>query len=282
MNHTLVICQARMESQRYPSKILSSFCGQRMLIFQLARLDQCKYPVMVALPNTPDNVNNVKPLLDRHEYSAAFVNGDPNDVLGRYYHVAAYYQTCADQGYDAIVRVTGDCPLIDPHVINDCVAYFRAGHYDHVGLALEWGDGFDCEVFSLAALENAYHHATLPSEREHVTPYIYHHPDLFRLGTFPCPLDLSWMRCSVDTPEDMEMIDSLARMCLTLRGFHFTWQDIWQVASQYPRYEQYMRRRVHNAAYVAQVAQERQLDDIEAQTLTWQEVRYNLHTGREF
>ena len=88
------------------------------------------------------------------------------------------------------------------------------------------------------------------------------------------------MRCSVDTPGDMQVVEGIARDCIQRHGLHFTWHDVWSVVTTGPQWRiDRMIDRNLNAAYVAQVAAER---GIASETLTWQEVRYNLHTGREF
>lgn len=286
MRRTLIIVQARMESQRYPGKILAPFCGQPMLLFQLARLATLHRPysgqqIVVASPYTVPNID-MGQMITRHGFGISMPDCDPNDVLSRYYLAAKHYDA------STIVRLTGDTPMIHAsHVEAMLDAWFlRREHaryreqpiLDHLGIAPEWGDGFDCEVFSFSALETAYSEATLPSEREHVTPYLYNHPERFTLGTYPCPLDLSWMRCSVDTPEDLMVVHDIATTCMVRYGFDFSWRDVWSVV-QGSKFEAWMRGKAHNPAYVAQVAAERGVD---ADTLTWQEMRYNLHTGKEF
>lgn len=128
--------------------------------------------------------------------------GSLNDVLDRYYRAAERYRA------NVVVRLTGDCPLIDPDVIDDAVHVYQQGQADYASntLAPTYPDGLDVEVFSTKALECAWREATLPSEREHVTPFIYKHSERFRLAELRGDRDLSALRWTVDTPADYEFV----------------------------------------------------------------------------
>ena len=132
--------------------------------------------------------------------------GSLSDVLDRYRQAAVVHKA------DVIVRVTGDCPLVDPEVIDRCLAAFAQGAFDYVSNAYptaSYPDGLDTEVFSRQALERAWVEAAKPSEREHVTPYLWNHPQRFRLGAVACQEDLSGLRLTVDEPADMDFMREL-------------------------------------------------------------------------
>jgi spore coat polysaccharide biosynthesis protein SpsF len=128
--------------------------------------------------------------------------GDLADVLDRYYRAAVKYKA------RHVARLTGDCPLTDPKVIDHVIEVYSQSHADYATNALEptYPDGLDVEVFSFKALEKAWNEARLPSEREHVTPYIHKHPELFNLKIVKHTENLSALRWTVDNPEDFAFV----------------------------------------------------------------------------
>ena len=111
----------------------------------------------------------------------------------------------------SVVRITSDCPLIDPALIDQVIAAYEEGGSDYVSNMLPptWPYGMAVEVFSAAALHQAHAEATQAAEREHVTPFIYWHPERYRLRNVASPVDLSHHRWTVDTPEDYELVRRL-------------------------------------------------------------------------
>ncbi len=132
--------------------------------------------------------------------------GSVNDVLSRYHDAAT------SLGADVVVRVTADCPFIDPSVVDDVVREFLKRGQDYVSNVNPptYPDGLDTEVFTAAALALAAKRAALPSEREHVTPFIRNHPELFRLANVSLDDDLSAMRWTVDEPADLAFVRAVA------------------------------------------------------------------------
>ena len=126
--------------------------------------------------------------------------GSLDDVLDRFYQAAKKYSP------DTIVRLTGDCPLADPELIDRVIQFYFDSASDYVSNCLEptFPDGLDAEVFSLAALEEAWKNGSLKSEREHVTPYITGHPEKFNLANLSNEKNLSDLRWTVDEPEDFD------------------------------------------------------------------------------
>jgi len=132
-----------------------------------------------------------------------FSRGSENDVLDRYYQAARDFEA------SLVVRVTADCPLVDPGVIDLLIESQQETGADYVSnrlAARTWPHGLDVEVMKFSALERAWKEATDPFEHEHVTPYILRHPDIFSLHEVPYPKNYSFIRITVDYPEDMELI----------------------------------------------------------------------------
>ena len=131
--------------------------------------------------------------------------GSLDDVLGRFYHASAAYNP------GRVVRLTGDCPLSDPDVIDAAIRKCRPELFDYVTNALGGGfpHGLDVEVFNFACLAEAYREARLPSQREHVTPFINRQPERYRIGILTHPIDLSALRWTVDYPDDFELVSRI-------------------------------------------------------------------------
>src|SRR3989344_7618105 len=169
-----LIVQARMGSTRLPGKILMPLKGKPMLGWQLERLKRAEELDQIILATTNKKSDDQVAALGEACDVTVF-RGDEEDVLDRYYRAAK------EAGADIIVRVTGDCPLIDPAVVDEVVRHFRRANVDYTKHPENYPEGLDTEVFSFAALERAWQNAQLPSEREHVTPFIRNHPELFRV-----------------------------------------------------------------------------------------------------
>jgi len=162
-----IIIQARMGSTRLPGKVLKKLAGKEVLwhVVERCRRSTIAQKVIVAISTdiSDDLIYNYC-----NANGIDVFRGDLNNVLLRYYECAKYYNL------DVIVRVTSDCPLIDPYIIDECVKLFKDNHKDYVSNCLEriFPRGLDCEVFSFSALEDAAKNTQIDEEREHVTPYI--------------------------------------------------------------------------------------------------------------
>lgn len=201
---TVGIIQARMSSTRLPGKVLADVGGKPMLwhVTQRAQAAKTLDQIVLATSNTPDD-DAVEAFCDQN--AIACFRGSRDDVLDRYYQAARHFNA------EVVVRLTADCPLLDPEVIDKIVAAFHEGDYDYVSNSVErsFPDGLDTEVFSREALERAWREARLMSEREHVTPYIWKNPDLFRVGSVVHSEDLSALRWTVDEPQDLEFVRAI-------------------------------------------------------------------------
>ncbi len=193
-----IIVQARMTSTRLPGKVLAPIAGRPMLAWQLDRLRRVRDDVAVAVA-TSDGPSD-DPIVDLcGELGVPVVRGSESDVLDRY-HVAA-----ATLSADPVIRVTSDCPLIDPAVSRAVLELFERGEADYASNTLErtFPRGLDTEVLSVETLAAAWREASQPFEREHVTPYIYRNPSRFRLRNLRNERDEGDRRWTVDTPADL-------------------------------------------------------------------------------
>ena len=162
------IIQARMTSTRFPGKVLAELDGQPMLSYMLKRVLRSKSLAQVVVATTTNDTD--APIIDLCDnLGVRTYRGDEFDVLGRY--AAASEMVDAD----ILVRLTADCPLMDPLLIDHAVNLFQASEYDYLSNAIEltYPDGLDIEVFAKSALLKAHREATLPFHREHVTSFIW-------------------------------------------------------------------------------------------------------------
>ena len=201
---TLAILQARTSSTRLPGKVLKQILGRPMLALQLERNLRSKNidKLVVATSDRPDD----QPIADLcEEIGVECFRGSLNDVLDR------YYQAALKSKADHIVRLTGDCPVADPVVIDRVIEFYHSGDYDYVSNIFEptFPHGLDVEVFRFEALKTAWQEATLPAQREHVAPFIWRQPDRFKLANFKHTENLSHHRWTVDEPEDFELITAI-------------------------------------------------------------------------
>lgn len=218
---TVAIIQARMGSTRLPRKVMLDLAGQPMLVRDVNRVRRARTLDEVVVATTVKSDDDV--IADLCESLGWLCSrGNEQDVLDRYYRVAV------ERVADVIVRLTSDCPLIDPDVIDLVVSEFKRLHpqLDYLSNTLPrrtFPRGLDTEVFSFRALEQAWRDDSNAAWREHVTPYIYRNPDIFKISGVASEVDYSEMRWTVDTPEDLEF----ARRIYTHFGDDdFSWRDV--------------------------------------------------------
>ncbi len=200
----VAIVQARMGSVRLPGKVLLDLEGRTVLARVVRRLSRSQQigEVAVATSTLPADDEIVQ---ECGRLGVACFRGSELDVLDR------YYQTARAHGADTVVRITSDCPLIDPGVVDETVMAHQSHKADYASnvFARRYPRGLDTEVFTFSALEHAWREARELYEREHVTPYLYEHPDIFRMASTNGEIDYSRYRWTLDTPPDLELIRAI-------------------------------------------------------------------------
>lgn len=197
----VAIIQARMSSTRLPGKVLADIEGATMLAHVIARAQRSSTLGGVVLATSSAREDD--PIEEEcGRLGVACFRGSLDDVLDRYYQAAGSLRA------EVVVRLTADCPLLDPAVIDQVVDAFDGARFDYVSNTIDrsFPDGLDTEVFTMEALARAWREARLASEREHVTPYLWKHKDLFRQSQVVQNRDLSALRWTVDEPRDLELV----------------------------------------------------------------------------
>lgn len=200
----VAIIQARMGSSRLPGKVMANIVGKPMIYQVVKRIRRARTINLVAVA-TSLHVSD-DPIIDLcREENIAFFRGSEEDVLDRFYQAAKFFQA------NVIVRLTADCPLHDPEVIDSTVKALLEGNVDFVsgGMKTTFPDGLDAAAFPMSVLERVWRDAILPSDREHVTSYIHCHPKIFRMKTILSHDDLSHLRWTVDEPRDLEYVRAI-------------------------------------------------------------------------
>ncbi|MCD9023668.1 cytidylyltransferase domain-containing protein [Cohnella silvisoli] len=201
-----IIIQARMGSSRLPGKVLRMLDGITVLQLIHERLSYCRHVHEIVVA-TSDSEKDDAVAAAMERLNIAVYRGQENDVLDRYYRAASIVKA------DAVVRITGDCPLIDPQVVDAVIGkyleQFPQLHYVSNIHPPTFPDGLDVEVFSYVALERAWKEARQGSEREHVTPYIHSRPDLFPQANMESRINYSHLRWTLDEEKDYIFLNAL-------------------------------------------------------------------------
>lgn len=249
----IAVIQARTGSSRLPGKVLKELCGHPMLWHQIQRVkrSKCLGQIIVATTDQPED----DPILDlAREAGVARVAGSTDDVLDR------FYQATKDSGASAIVRLTGDCPLLDPDVIDQLAEYYTShqNELDYVSLSPEWPEGYDAEIVSSHALARAWHEATKQYEREHVTPYVAM-SGKFRIHRLRCVQDLSDLRLTVDEPEDYETVQKIYQELYPKHGHGFGLAEILELAQRRPDIFQHNNAIQRNQRFMESLNEDRKV-----------------------
>ncbi|MBN1688183.1 MAG: glycosyltransferase family protein [Candidatus Omnitrophica bacterium] len=246
----LGILQARTSSSRLSEKVLKPLLGVPMLLRQIERLKRSRRidKLIVATSELQDD-DPIEKICQKESIDC--FRGSLDDVLDRFYQAAQ--KTQARQ----IVRLTGDCPLADPGLIDQIIEFHLRGGYDYTSNAFEptYPDGLDAEVLTYSCLKRMWKEAALKSEREHVTAFIYHHKEKFRIGNFKSPIDYSRLRWTVDESEDFELITKIYE-ALYFRNPEFDWQDVLNWLKRHPEMTKINEHVGRNEGYAKSRAKE--------------------------
>lgn len=223
----VAIVQARMGSTRLPGKVLRELAGETMLtrVVQRLRRAQLINQVLVATTDCPSDDAIVA---ECQKSSVPVARGDQNDVLDRYFKAAQ------STNAEIVVRITSDCPLIDPDITDKTIRAFldKSPDYASNTIVRTYPRGLDTEAVSFPALKRAWQDAGKPYEREHVTPYILEHPAEFDLLSVTGDPDYSGHRWTVDTPEDLEFVQAIYDR---MKGKEaFSWLEVLDVLDREP------------------------------------------------
>lgn len=240
--NTLLIVQARMGSSRLPNKVLMDLCCKPMLQHIVERVKLCTTVDHVIVATTQSQKDDaIERLCSRQKFDC--YRGSEDDVLDRYYRAARQFSP------KNVVRVTADCPLIDPKIIDDIIRKHIEGDFDYTSNTLveTYPDGLDTEVFKYSVLCEAWEKAELMSEREHVTPYIKFKGDYkrFSIERIPSLADKRW---TVDTEADYEMIQQIYSALYKENKTFYT-DDILDYLSRNPDIEKMNAGIIRNEGY---------------------------------
>ncbi|MFH1862745.1 MAG: glycosyltransferase family protein [bacterium] len=232
---TTAIIQARLGSTRLPGKVIMDVYGETMLARVVRRTLKAKMLDEVVVATT--DLRQDDPIVaEAHRLGVMVFRGSETNVLDRYYQAAQTYHA------DVIVRITSDCPLIDPEIVDLVIWRFLKDKADYASNVLRrtYPRGLDTEVMTNEALTSAWRQATETFQQEHVTPYLYQNPHQFRLLSVTAEKDYTQHRWCVDTIEDLDFV----RQVYSLLGHngYFGWQKVLSIVDKKPELLQINRQ----------------------------------------
>ena len=222
----VAIVQARMDSARFPNKVMKLIQGKPMIELLLHRLSMSKLlsKIVIATSISPSNLDLIS-----HVRNLGYCCevGSEHDVLNRYFEAAVKHKA------DVVVRITGDCPIIDPTLVDDAITSFLNADVDYLSnnYPPSYPDGLDVEVFSMTAMSIANSEANSSYDREHVTPYI-RNSSKFKIKNISCYKDFSAKRWTVDEPSDLKVITSVFNNFAP--RLNFTWWEVLSLQQNFP------------------------------------------------
>ncbi len=245
-----VIIQARMGSTRLPNKVLADIERKPMIWHHINRLNYSKYSPDIIIATT--NLNQDKKILELAEqYNIKSFAGSSDDVLDRYYQTAKLYSV------DIIIRITADCPLIDPKIFDQVVDLYLEGDCDYASNTRPptYPDGLDVEGFSFYALEKSWKEAKLTSQREHVTNYITDTGE-FKLKNLSYIENLSHLRWTVDEKEDLQFVREIYKYLYPKKKI-FLMNDVLKLLEERPELIEINKKYIRNEGYLRSLKKDR-------------------------
>jgi len=247
----VAIIQARMDSVRLPGKVLLPLAEKPALEHIVERLSYCRMVDQVVVATTTEvNDDPVAELCIKNNIK--YFRGSPEDVLDRYYQSSKIFNA------DPIVRITADCPAIDPVVVDAVISGYLAGDYDLYGLSGEFPDGLDCTVFSFSAIKKAWKEAKLKSEREHVGPYIEKNSNIFNNGKLKLFYGLENQRWTMDEPEDYELLKVIFNE-LYRPDSPFLTYEVLEYIKENPKLGRLNQKIVRNQGYIQSLKEDKEI-----------------------
>jgi spore coat polysaccharide biosynthesis protein SpsF len=212
----VAVIQARMGSSRLPGKVLMDLGGSTVLSRVVARLRRSRLINQVVVATSTSGGDDAIARACESLRVPCF-RGLEDDVLGRYYDAAQEF------GAEAVVRVTADCPIIDPEIVDQTIKIFHGKSVDYAAndVPRTFPRGLDTEVFTMSSLKLAWEQAREPHQREHVTPYFYEHPEIFRIASLVGEGDRTRYRWTLDTEDDLKLLRAIYLNFLNGDGFGY-------------------------------------------------------------
>jgi len=251
----LMILQARFSSTRLPGKVLKPILGQAMLAHQITRLQQATlFDKLIVATSKLSSDDGIAELCDK--MNIEFYRGELDDVLDRYYQASIQYHP------KHIVRVTGDCPLIDSDIIDQVIDMHIHSDYDYTSNCIppSLPDGLDVEVFTFEALKKAWQESRKVSDREHVTPFMRNNPASFTVQNYFYRENHSHLRWTVDEPEDFEFVTCVYQ-ALYEEIPYFKLKDILALLEKEPSLQLINQKFKRNEGLLKSQAKEKELGD---------------------
>jgi spore coat polysaccharide biosynthesis protein SpsF len=228
MTNTLAILQARMSSTRLPGKVLKLILNKPMLMRQIERIQRSSLIDELIVATSVEKSDDILADICIRNGIKVF-RGSLDDVLDRFYQAAKLFNATN------IVRLTGDCPLAEPSLIDYIIKSHIDTCADYTSNTIHptYPDGLDVEVFSYSALKVAWGESNLKSQREHVTPYLYSHPEIFKLNSIEHDHNLSSLRWTVDSQADFDFVEEVYSKLYPTNNF-FNMEDVFSLHNQNP------------------------------------------------
>ena len=228
----VIISQARMTSKRLPGKVLKKVAGKSLLEHQIERLRRTRMSDEIVIATTINETDI--PIVETCErLNVSYYRGPEEDVLTRYYEAATKFKA------DVVVRVTSDCPVIDPVIIDSVITLFLKNYpeFDYVSNDHKrtFPRGMDTEVFSFKTLKETFNEAKSKIDREHVTLFIRHQDNHYKLGDLTYHENQSSHRWTVDTQEDLNLVSKIIQALYPVKA-NFTLEDMLKLIENNPKW----------------------------------------------
>ncbi|MAZ07570.1 MAG: glutamate-1-semialdehyde aminotransferase [Rickettsiales bacterium] len=232
----IAIVQARVDSVRFPEKVLKKIGNKTIIEILLSRLSRSKFLDKIVVATSREKIDE-KLVKHVKQLNYEIFKGSKHDVLDRYYKAAKKFKA------NVILRVTGDCPLVDHELVDNIIKKFQNSNHDYISNCLKptYPDGMDLEIFSFKALKNAYLKCKSPMDREHVTPYFYKY-DKFKILNIENNVNYSNLRWTIDEEADFEV---LKRIFKSFKNYAFSWKKVLKLVNKKPsifKYNSHLKR----------------------------------------
>jgi spore coat polysaccharide biosynthesis protein SpsF len=247
-----IIIQARTGSTRLPQKVIKKIVNKTVLEHVIERAKRVKNIDEIILATTKKKEDDKLEKIAKR-LGVSIFRGSKNDVLDRYYQVAKLFKI------SSIIRITADCPLLDPRVAEEVINFYSQGNCDYVSNTHPptFPNGMDIEIFNFKSLKKSWQEAKLKSEREHVTPYIYKNPNLFKIGNIAYGNnDFSYLRLTLDEKEDLFLIREIYKELYDKNPF-FGLEDILELFKRKPELIKINQHIKRNEGYLKSLQQDK-------------------------